>query len=443
LPQLGLRSFDNVVLPPVASDKGSHRLTSFDRLGLSKAVCATLAALKYDTPTPIQQQAIPPLLSGKDILALAQTGTGKTAAFTLPILERLSQDTRPPLPGQPKALILAPTRELAQQIAESLRSYGRKLRLRHGIVVGGVAARPQIRALREGVDVLVATTGRLLDHINEGHVRLNNTNILVLDEADRMFDMGFIRDVRKIVAMMPKDRQTALFSATMPGEIALLAREILSEPERVEIAAKTMTVDKVNQNVVFVEQTAKLGALKTLLSHQACERAIVFTRTKRGADRVARQLTKDATTAEAIHGDKTQSARQRALSRFSGGKAQVLVATDVAARGIDIDNVTHVINYDLPGEPESYVHRIGRTARAGTSGTAISLCTPADRDSLKAIEKLTRRRMDEIGADGEARERTEPQAPARNAKPEAQKRPGAQRPRRRRKPRANPSRNAA
>jgi len=406
-------------------------------------VCATLAALKYDTPTPIQQQAIPPLLSGKDILALAQTGTGKTAAFTLPILERLSQDTRPPLPGQPKALILAPTRELAQQIAESLRSYGRKLRMRHGIVVGGVAARPQIRALREGVDVLVATTGRLLDHINEGHVRLNNTNILVLDEADRMFDMGFIRDVRKIVAMMPKDRQTALFSATMPGEIALLAREILSEPERVEIAAKTMTVDKVNQNVVFVEQTAKLGALKTLLSHQACERAIVFTRTKRGADRVARQLTKDATTAEAIHGDKTQSARQRALSRFSGGKAQVLVATDVAARGIDIDNVTHVINYDLPGEPESYVHRIGRTARAGTSGTAISLCTPADRDSLKAIEKLTRRRMDEIGADGEARERTDVQAPARNAKPEAQKRPGAQRPRRRRKPRANPSRNAA
>jgi len=406
-------------------------------------VCATLAALKYDTPTPIQQQAIPPLLSGKDILALAQTGTGKTAAFTLPILERLSQDTRPPLPGQPKALILAPTRELAQQIAESLRSYGRKLRMRHGIVVGGVAARPQIRALREGVDVLVATTGRLLDHINEGHVRLNNTNILVLDEADRMFDMGFIRDVRKIVAMMPKDRQTALFSATMPGEIALLAREILSEPERVEIAAKTMTVDKVNQNVVFVEQTAKLGALKTLLSQQACERAIVFTRTKRGADRVARQLTKDATTAEAIHGDKTQSARQRALSRFSGGKAQVLVATDVAARGIDIDNVTHVINYDLPGEPESYVHRIGRTARAGTSGTAISLCTPADRDSLKAIEKLTRRRMDEIGADGEARERTDVQAPARNAKPEAQKRPGAQRPRRRRKPRANPSRNAA
>jgi len=418
-------------------------LTSFDRLGLSKAVCSVLAALDYDTPTPIQQQAIPPLLSGRDILALAQTGTGKTAAFTLPILERLSRDTRPPLPGQPKALILAPTRELAQQIAESLRSYGRKLRLRHGIVVGGVAARPQIRALREGVDVLVATTGRLLDHINEGHVRLNNTNILVLDEADRMFDMGFIRDVRKIAAMMPKDRQTALFSATMPGEIALLAREILSEPERVEIAAKTMTVDKVNQNVIFVDQAAKLGALKTLLSLQACERAIVFTRTKRGADRVARQLTKDATTAEAIHGDKTQSARQRALSRFSGGKAQVLVATDVAARGIDIDNVTHVINYDLPGEPESYVHRIGRTARAGTSGTAISLCTPADRDSLKAIEKLTRRRMDEIGADGEARERADAQAPAHTAKPGADKRPGAQRPRRRRKPRANPSRNAA
>jgi len=412
-------------------------LTSFDRLGLSKALCATLAALDYNTPTPIQQQAIPPLLSGKDILALAQTGTGKTAAFTLPILERLSLDTRPPLPGQPKALILAPTRELAQQIAESLRSYGRKLRLRHGIVVGGVAARPQIKALRDGVDVLVATTGRLLDHINEGHVRLQNTSILVLDEADRMFDMGFIRDVRKVAAMMPDARQTALFSATMPDEISKLSREILSEPVRVEIAAKTMTVDKVHQNVMFVEQGNKFGALQSLLSDAACERTIVFTRTKRGADRLAKQLSRTDTTAEAIHGDKTQSARQRALSRFSGGKAQVLVATDVAARGIDIDNVTHVINYDLPGEPESYVHRIGRTARAGLSGTAISLCTPADRGTLKAIEKLTRRPMDVIGSQadpGEARAATVVQAPG--------KRPGPKRPRRRNR-RATPSRNAA
>jgi ATP-dependent RNA helicase RhlE len=402
-----------------------------------------LSSLDYDAPTPIQQQAIPPLLRGKDVLALAQTGTGKTAAFTLPILERLSHDTRPPLPGQPKALILAPTRELAQQIAESLRSYGRKLKLRHGIVVGGVAARPQIRALRDGVDVLVATTGRLLDHINAGHVRLNNTGILVLDEADRMFDMGFIRDVRKIVAMMPKVRQTALFSATMPDEIARLSREILTEPARVEIAAKTMTVDTVHQNVMFVEQAGKLGALKTLLSDAACERAIVFTRTKRGADRVARQLAKDDTIAEAIHGDKSQSARQRALARFSGGKAQVLVATDVAARGIDIDKVTHVINFDLPGEPESYVHRIGRTARAGLSGTAISLCTPADRGSLKAIEKLTRRQMDVIG--GQADMDGSPDANARPAasKPAPAKQPGSQRPRRRRNRRATPSRDAA
>jgi ATP-dependent RNA helicase RhlE len=412
-------------------------LTTFEHLGLSKALADVLARLDYSQPTPIQQQAIPPLLRGKDVLALAQTGTGKTAAFTLPILERLNHDPRPPLPGQPKALILAPTRELAQQIAESLRSYGRKLKLRHGIVVGGVAARPQIKALRDGVDVLVATTGRLLDHINEGHVRLENTGILVLDEADRMFDMGFIRDVRKIAAMMPAARQTALFSATMPGEIAKLSREILNDPVRVEIAAKTMTVDKVHQNVMFVEQGDKLGALKTLLSDAACARTIVFTRTKRGADRLARQLAKSDTAAEAIHGDKTQSARQRALSRFSGGKSQVLVATDVAARGIDIDNVTHVINYDLPGEPESYVHRIGRTARAGLSGTAISLCTPADRGSLKAIEKLTRRRMDVIGAQGEPVD-----APAAPAAQPSGRQPGAKRPRRRNR-RATPSRNAA
>ncbi len=396
-----------------------------------------LASLDYSQPTPIQHQAIPPLLGGKDILALAQTGTGKTAAFTLPMLERLSRDTRPPLPGHPKALILAPTRELAQQIAESLRTYGRKLRLRYGIVVGGVAARPQIRALRDGVDVLVATTGRLLDHINEGHVRLNNTSVLVLDEADRMFDMGFIRDVRKIAAMMPAARQTALFSATMPDEIAKLSREILTEPVRVEIASKTLTVDRVRQNVMFVEQGAKLGALKALLSDAACERTIVFTRTKRGADRLARQLAKGDTTAEAIHGDKTQSARQRALARFSDGKAQVLVATDVAARGIDIDNVTHVINYDLPGEPESYVHRIGRTARAGLSGTAISLCTPADRGTLKAIEKLTRRRMDVIG---DAADRVD--APDAQPALAPGKQPAPKRPRRRNR-RPAPSRNAA
>jgi len=418
-------------------------LASFERLGLSKALCAVLASLDYRVPTSIQQQTIPPLLRGTDILALAQTGTGKTAAFTLPLLERLSQDTRPPLPGQPKALILAPTRELAQQIAESLQRYGRKLKLRHGIVVGGVAAGPQIKALRHGVDVLVATTGRLLDHIAEGHVRLHNTGMLVLDEADRMFDMGFIRDVRKIAAMMPDHRQTALFSATMPGEIAKLSRELQNDPQRIEIAAKTMTVDKVQQNVMFVEQTAKFGALKGLLADDTCARAIVFTRTKRGADRVARQLLRDDTRAEAIHGDKSQSARQRALARFSGGKAQVLVATDVAARGIDIDNVTHVINYDLPGEPESYVHRIGRTARAGLSGTAISLCTPADRGILKAIEKLTRHRMDVIGGEQEAGHTpaallSEPANQAARGK-----QPGAQRPRRRRNRRASLPRNAA
>ncbi len=412
-------------------------MTTFEHLGLSKALCDVLAGLDYSQPTPIQQQAIPPLLRGKDVLALAQTGTGKTAAFTLPILERLGQDTRPPLPGQPKALILAPTRELAQQIAESLRSYGRKLRLRHGIVVGGVAARPQIKALRDGVDVLVATTGRLLDHVEQGHVRLQNTGILVLDEADRMFDMGFIRDVRKIAAMMPGARQTALFSATMPDEIAKLSRELLTDPVRVEIAAKTLTVDRVQQNVMFVEQSGKLAALKTLLSDASCTRTIVFTRTKRGADRLAKQLAKGDTAAEAIHGDKTQSARQRALARFSDGKAQVLVATDVAARGIDIDNVSHVINYDLPGEPESYVHRIGRTARAGQSGTAISLCTPADRGTLSAIEKLTRRRMDVIGAEADPFD-----APLVVAAPAPGKEPGARRPRRRSR-RATPSRNAA
>lgn len=388
-------------------------MTDFERLGLSEALQDALRVLGYSQPTPIQQKAIPSLLAGRDLLALAQTGTGKTAAFTLPLLQRLSETARHPIAGSPAALILAPTRELAIQIGESVSAYGRNLKIRHTVVVGGVAPGPQIRALRQGVHVLIATTGRLLDHLQAGHVRLDRTAMLVLDEADRMFDMGFVRDIRKIAALLPRRRQTALFSATMPAEIARLAGEILHEPEAIEVRGGAITVERICQQVIFVEQGEKLSTLKSLLKDETFQRTIIFTRTKRGADRVARQISRGDVSVEAIHGDKSQSARQRALARFGRGQASVLVATDIAARGIDIDDVTHVINYDLPNEPESYVHRIGRTARGGSEGTALSLCTPADRDNLRAIEKLTRLPLAVLGQGGGNSSRPSATAPAK------------------------------
>ena len=369
--------------------------TTFSTLGVAEPLLRALTASGYQTPTPIQAQAIPALVEGRDLLGIAQTGTGKTAAFALPLLQRLaeSQD-RAPARGC-RALILAPTRELAVQINESLGSYSRFLNLRRAVVLGGVGQRPQVKALARGVDILIATPGRLLDLFNQRHLRLDHTGILVLDEADRMLDMGFIHDVRKIVAALSRKRQSLLFSATMPAEVAKLAASILHKPLRVEVTPQKITVERIDQRVHFVETARKRELMTELLSDPSLSRCIVFTRTKHGADRLARQLDRTGIACEALHGNKTQSARQTALRRFRNGQARLLIATDIAARGIDVDGVTHVINFDLPHEPESYVHRIGRTARAGAEGIAVSLCSPEERDRLRAIEKLIRRPIDD------------------------------------------------
>ncbi|MGH6962601.1 MAG: DEAD/DEAH box helicase [Dongiaceae bacterium] len=366
---------------------------SFTDLGISEALRRALHAENYLTPTPIQAQAIPVLLAGKDILGIAQTGTGKTAAFLLPILQHLASTRTTAAPRTARALILAPTRELAAQIGERARAYGHHLGLRHAVVFGGVGFGPQIAALARGVDVLIATPGRLLDLIARGRLRLDSVSHLVLDEADRMLDMGFVRDVRKIVALTPKERQSLLFSATMPPEIARLAAELLRSPVRVEVSPPTRTVERIDQRAFMVEAGAKRAFLTKLLADPALARVIVFTRTKHGANRVAEHLDKAGIAAEAIHGNKTQGARERALERFRAGNARVLVATDIAARGIDVDDVTHVVNYEIPNIPESYVHRIGRTARAGAAGIAISLCDPSERAFLRDIENLTARRL--------------------------------------------------
>ncbi len=363
---------------------------TFTDLGVAEPLRRVLAAENYTTPTPIQAQAIPLLLGGRDILGIAQTGTGKTAAFALPILQRLADAKAPVAPHSALALILAPTRELALQIGDSLTTYGRHLGLRHTVIMGGVKAGAQIRAMARGVHILVATPGRLLDLVNQRQIRLDKAATLVLDEADRMLDMGFVRDVRKIVALLPKVRQSLLFSATMPGDVAKLAGEILHNPVRVEVSPRTLTADRVEQSVFFVEAAHKRDLLGRLLKAPEMSRVIVFTRTKHGANKVAKQLGLTGVEAEAIHGNKSQSARQRALERFRSGDARVLVATDIAARGLDVDDVSHVINYELPNEPESYVHRIGRTARAGAGGVALSFCDPSERAYLRDIEKLTK-----------------------------------------------------
>lgn len=361
---------------------------TFTTLGVAEPLLRALAAENYLTPTPIQTEAIPLILSGRDVLGLAQTGTGKTAAFGLPLLQKLAETGAQAGPRSVRALILAPTRELAIQIDESLKTYGRHLKLRHAVILGGVNQNKQVAAMRNGVDILVATPGRLLDLINQRHVQLGAASFLVIDEADRMFDMGFIRDVRKIVGHLPKKRQSLLFSATMPDEVAHLVAEILHQPSRIAISPKNVTADKIEQRVYFVEQTAKRGLLHDLLRDPDMKRVIVFTRTKHGANKVADQLDKAGLAADAIHGNKSQGARQRALENFRAGRCRVLVATDIAARGIDIDDITHVVNFELPNVAESYVHRIGRTARAGTGGIAISFCDPTERPFLRDIEKL-------------------------------------------------------
>ena len=365
-------------------------MSSFSDLGLATPLLRALEAQNHVTPTPIQTAAIPSVRDGRDLLGVAQTGTGKTGAFALPMLHRLMEaNRRPPRKGC-RALILSPTRELASQIQQSFRDYGRHLPLTSTVVFGGVPIGRQIRALANGVDVLVATPGRLLDLIGENALRLDLVEIFVLDEADQMLDMGFIQPIRRIVARLPNERQNLFFSATMPDAIGELAGQLLRDPVKVAVTPVATTAERVDQRVWMVSGPGKRSALAEALSDETLERALVFARTKHGADKIVRQLVEDGIDAEAIHGNKSQGQRERALGAFRTGRIKVLVATDIAARGIDVAGVTHVVNHDMPNVPESYVHRIGRTARAGAEGIAISLVAPDERGMLREIQKLIR-----------------------------------------------------
>ncbi len=359
---------------------------TFEQLGLSAPILKALKEQGYVAPSPIQERAIPPALMGRDVLGCAQTGTGKTCAFAVPILQQLDQR---PIPGRPiRALILTPTRELAIQIGESFDAYGKYLKLRHTVIFGGVGQNPQVEALKRGSDILVATPGRLMDLYQQGFVALDRLEIFVLDEADRMLDMGFIHDVKKILKWLPAQKQTMLFSATMPGEVMELVNSLLRDPARVAVDPVSSPVEAIEQRVCFVDKGNKTRLLAWLLEHEGVKNALVFTRTKHGANKVARDLMKEGVTAAAIHGNKSQTARQQALSDFKAGRIQCLVATDIAARGLDIEELSHVFNYNLPEVPETYVHRIGRTGRAGRGGEAISFCDFGEKPLLKDIEKL-------------------------------------------------------
>ena len=374
-------------------------LTTFASLPLAKPLLRALEEQGYHTPTPIQAQAITPIAEGRDLLGCAQTGTGKTAAFALPILHRLLTapgDKGGRGPKKTRALILSPTRELATQIGESFADYGRHSGMRGTCIYGGVKQSRQERALRGGVDIIVATPGRLMDLMEQGLVDLSGVEVLVLDEADRMLDMGFIAPIRTIASALPATRQTLLFSATMPREIVKLAESLLRDPVRVSVTPTSSTVELITQSVYMVSKHQKQALLEHLLEDRAIDRAIVFTRTKHGADRVSRKLKAAGVSSDSIHGNKTQGQRQRALDRFRGGQARVLVATDVAARGLDVDAISHVFNFDLPKEPEAYVHRIGRTGRAGATGIAIGFCDTDERGYLRSIEKLTGQKVPAI-----------------------------------------------
>ncbi|GGE19695.1 hypothetical protein GCM10011390_43680 [Aureimonas endophytica] len=402
----------------------------FKDLGLADVLLAALERAELTTPTPIQAQAIPPQLQGRDVLGIAQTGTGKTAAFALPLLDALLKSGQRAAPKRPLALILAPTRELALQIAETIKKLSDRTKLKYATVFGGVSARPQAEALARGVEIVVATPGRLLDLLEQGAIELSAISHLVLDEADRMLDMGFIRDVTRIVKAVPAKRQSLLFSATMPQNVASLAAKILKEPVRVEVTPEVVTVEKIDQSVWLVPQKAKKYWLIRHLGEPGVDKVVVFTRTKHGANRLAEDLGKAGIEAMAIHGNKSQGARQKALSAFHSGQMRVLVATDIVARGIHVDDISHVVNFDLPEEPESYVHRIGRTARAGKSGVAVALVDPSERLKLKAIEKITGLRFDPKESDivvpeGAAREERAPR-PSRPAPAPARAHPGRQ-----------------
>jgi len=363
-------------------------LKTFAEIDLIAPLQRALVDEKYEIPTPIQAQTVPAALSGRDVLGCAQTGTGKTAAFALPILDRLGKQNPPSKPNCPQVLVLAPTRELAIQIGDSFATYGKHLPIRHVMVYGGVSQTSQVRALSRGAHILVATPGRLLDLMNQGYIHLHHLQVFVLDEADRMLDMGFLPDLKKIIKQLPENRQSLFFSATMPPNIIELSQRLLTNPTSVNVTPKSTSVERIEQQVYHVERDGKRDLLKTILTRPDVDRAIVFSRTKRGANMLAQKLLLSGIKAAAIHGNKSQGARQRALEAFRTKQVEVLVATDVAARGIDIDGVTHVINYDLPAEPESYVHRIGRTGRAGAAGLAISFCGSDERSDLHAIEKL-------------------------------------------------------
>ena len=372
---------------------------TFEDLGLIEPILKALTAKGYTHPTPIQEQSIPILLDGKDLLGCAQTGTGKTAAFAIPILQHLyhaQQNSKGP--RKIKSLVVTPTRELAIQIADSFSAYGKYTGIRNTVIFGGVKQGAQVSALRRGVDVLVATPGRLLDLIGQGYISLGDIEYFVLDEADQMLDMGFIHDIRKIIARLPKKRQSLFFSATMPRAILELSRKILGRPEKVSVKPEQATAEKVEQAVYFVSKKGKIKLLIHLLKTEDIHSVLVFSRTKHGANKIVKLLSRANISAEAIHGNKSQTARQRALSNFKNGDTKVLVATDIAARGIDVDELSHVVNYDLPNVPETYVHRIGRTGRAGASGIALSFCDAEERSFLRAIQKLISQKVPVIEA---------------------------------------------
>lgn len=374
---------------------------SFDSLGLSAEILRAVSEKGYTTPTPIQEQAIPLILEGRDLMGGAQTGTGKTAGFTLPLLQRLMDTAKPNSGRRPlRCLILTPTRELAAQVHESVQTYGRHLPLKSAVVFGGVSINPQKMKLIKGLDILVATPGRLLDHVNQRSADLSNIDILVLDEADRMLDMGFIHDIKKVLALLPKQKQTLLFSATFSSDIKKLANSLLNNPALIEVAQINTTAERITQVVHHVDKDRKRELLSFLIGSKNWKQVLVFTRTKHGANRLAEQLDKDGITSAAIHGNKSQGARTKALADFKAGKVRVLVATDIAARGIDIDQLPHVVNFELPNVPEDYVHRIGRTGRAGNEGEAMSLVCVDELKLLKDIERLTKNEIAKIAIEG-------------------------------------------
>lgn len=404
---------------------------SFDSLGLRAEILRAVSEKGYTTPTPIQLQAIPPIIEGKDLMGGAQTGTGKTAGFTLPLLQRLMESNKPEGPRRPRALVLTPTRELAAQVGESVEVYGKYLPLKSAIIFGGVKINPQIQKLRQGVDILIATPGRLLDHVSQKTVDLSNVEILVLDEADRMLDMGFIHDIRKVLAILPKSKQTLFFSATFSSDIKRLANDLLNDPTLIEVARRNTSAETIAQVVHPVDKKRKRELLSYLIGSNNWKQVLVFTRTKHGANRLTEQLNLDGITAAAIHGNKSQAARTKALANFKTNSIRVLVATDIAARGLDIDQLPHVVNFELPNVPEDYVHRIGRTGRAGNEGEAMSLVCVDELKLLKDIERLIKREIPKVTFDDYIPDPTikaEPIQNGRNGQQRGSRKPANNRP---------------